>query len=108
MIPDGGENFTLGPEGSYIGSLMKCTVEVLDVFPSDRQLINLTNQVVDNNFRFSRPDEPEFDARLNNPVPLYPGKKNTPIKYLVLVSKENRTYDEVFGQIEKGNGDPSL
>lgn len=105
--PNGGDNFTLGPEGSYIGNLMKGTVEVLDV-PSDRQLISLTKQVVDNNFHFSKPAEPEFDARLNNPVPLYPGEKTTPIKYLVFVSKENRTYDEVFGQIEKGNGDPSI
>lgn len=30
------------------------------------------------------------------------------IKHVVYVIKENRTYDQVFGDIERGNGDPSL
>ncbi len=30
------------------------------------------------------------------------------IQHVVYIVKENRTYDQVFGDIEKGNGDPSL
>ena len=30
------------------------------------------------------------------------------IKHVFLIIKENRTYDQVFGDIEKGNGDPNL
>jgi hypothetical protein len=32
----------------------------------------------------------------------------SPIKYVIYIIKENRTYDQVFGAIKKGNGDPSL
>jgi phospholipase C len=32
----------------------------------------------------------------------------SPIKYVVYVIKENRTYDQLFGDIQKGSGDPSL
>ena len=37
-----------------------------------------------------------------------PGEKESPIKHIVFISKENRTYDEVFGQIKKGNGDSTI
>src|SRR5207244_1099612 len=30
------------------------------------------------------------------------------IKHVIYVVKENRTYDQVFGDLPKGNGDPSL
>ncbi len=45
---------------------------------------------------------------MENPIPLYPGQKSSPIKHIVFISKENRTYDEVFGQLEKGKGLPAL
>jgi phospholipase C len=32
----------------------------------------------------------------------------SPIKYVIYIIKENRTYDQVFGDVKKGNGDPSL
>lgn len=105
--PNGGKDFKLGPEGSYIGSLMKGTVQVVDI-PNDRALQKMTEQVMVNNFRFAKADDPVFKNRENNPVPLYPGEKESPIKHIVFISKENRTYDEVFGQIENGNGDPAL
>ncbi|MER6103443.1 bifunctional YncE family protein/alkaline phosphatase family protein [Streptomyces sp. NPDC001832] len=41
------------------------------------------------------------------PVPLRLGDPST-IKYVYLVIKENRTYDQVFGDMPQGNGDPSL
>jgi len=36
-----------------------------------------------------------------------PGK-HSPIEHVIYIVKENRTYDQVFGKIGKGNGDPSL
>ena len=30
------------------------------------------------------------------------------VDHVVFIIKENRTYDQVFGDIKKGNGDPSL
>jgi YVTN family beta-propeller protein len=105
--PNGGKNYVASPEGTYIGSLMKGTVSLIPV-PSDSDLREMTLQVVANNYRFVPAASAEFDWRRNNPVPLYPGERESPIKHLVFISKENRTYDEVFGQIEKGKGDPTL
>ncbi|MGW2648865.1 alkaline phosphatase family protein [Streptomyces sp. NPDC001393] len=41
------------------------------------------------------------------PVPARLGDRST-IKHVFLIVKENRTYDQVYGDIAKGNGDPSL
>jgi hypothetical protein len=41
------------------------------------------------------------------PVPLKLGDPST-IKHVFLIVKENRTYDQQFGDIPEGNGDPSL
>ena len=105
--PNGGSTFEQGPEGSYIGSLMKGSVSVMEI-PSEEELSDLTQQVLSNNFDFVRPSHPDFTTRKDNPVPLYPGEKESPIKYLVFISKENRTYDEVFGQLEKGKGEAEM
>jgi DNA-binding beta-propeller fold protein YncE len=40
------------------------------------------------------------------PLP-FPGGKS-PIKHVIYIIKENRTYDQVLGDIRQGNGDPSL
>ena len=32
----------------------------------------------------------------------------SPIKHVIYIIKENRTYDQVFGDMPKGNGDPNL
>jgi hypothetical protein len=32
---------------------------------------------------------------------------SSPIKYVFYLIKENRTYDQVLGDIKEGNGDPS-
>ena len=105
--PNGGASFNPGSEGSYIGSLMKGTVQVLDI-PNSEQLKDMTEQVISNNFKFERSNDVIFENRASNPIPLYPGEKESPIKHIVFISKENRTYDEVFGQIKNGNGDPSI
>ncbi len=105
--PNGGTTFNKGPEGSYIGSLMKGSIQIVDI-PNDEKLIKMTEQVISNNFKFNRSDDSIFNERENNPIPLFPGEKESPIKHIVFISKENRTYDEVFGQIEKGKGDTTL
>lgn len=105
--PNGGANFKLGDEGSYIGSLMKGTIQVVDI-PNKKQLADMTNQVISNNFNFTKANDAIFKSRQKNPIPLYPGEKDSPIKHIVFISKENRTYDEVFGQLKKGNGDASI
>lgn len=41
------------------------------------------------------------------PVPSRPGEKSV-FKYVLYIIKENRTYDQVFGDMPQGNGEPSL
>jgi len=40
-------------------------------------------------------------------VPQFPGQESH-FKHVVYIIKENRTYDQVFSDLEQGNGDPSL
>jgi hypothetical protein len=42
-----------------------------------------------------------------SPIPKKVGDPS-PIKHIFYVIKENRTYDQVFGDMKEGNGDPSL
>ncbi len=43
----------------------------------------------------------------DNPVPARRGGP-TPIRYVIYIVKENRTYDQVLGDLPQGNGDPNL
>jgi YVTN family beta-propeller protein len=101
--PNGGSEFREGPEGWYIGNLMRGTVSVIDI-PGEEKLASYTREVLANNFRLL----PYRKSSSPQPVPRFPGERESPIKYIVFISKENRTYDEVFGQLEGGRGDPSL
>ncbi|HWB62943.1 MAG TPA: YncE family protein, partial [Chitinophagales bacterium] len=105
--PNAGPDFTIGPEGSNIGHLMKGYVSVIDM-PTDEDLKKQTQQVINNNFVFTGADDTAFAWRKSNPVPLYPGQKESPIKYIVFIAKENRNYDEIFGQVKNARGIPSL
>ena len=105
--PNGGRTFKTGPEGSYIGSLMKGTVEVLDI-PTDMELPELSKKVLENNFLIQTARSPVFQARKDNPVPLFQGEKASPIRHIVFISKENRTFDEIFGQVTGADGDSTI
>ncbi len=105
--PNGGETFQKGPEGSYIGSLMKGSVSVIPM-PSKKQLKEYTERVISYNYDFVGIEDERLVWRSDNPVPLYGGEKESPIKHIVFISKENRTYDEIFGQVAGGIGDTTI
>ena len=66
---------------------------------SSVQAGNLRNRAVTGN--------PGQDSgRAPVPVPLLSGDPSC-IRHVVYVIKENRTYDQLFGDLRKGNGDPS-
>ncbi len=105
--PNGGSRFKIGAEGSYIGNLMKGSVTVLDI-PSDEQLKVETQKVMAYNFRIGQNPIPNpSPTGKGDFLPLSSGK-GLGVRYFVFISKENRTYDEIFGQLKKGNGDPTL
>ncbi len=105
--PNGGTDFKPGPEGTYIGSLMKGSVTVMDI-PDEKKLKELTKEVLANNFLFIKANAPNLQRQKDHPIPLFPKEKESPIKHIVFISKENRTYDEVFGQLKNGNGDSTV
>lgn len=105
--PNGGKNFTRPPEGTYIGNLMKGMVQMVEI-PSDRELKMMTETVKANNFKVQFTTDEELKWRKENPVPLYGGHSSSPIKHIIFISKENRTFDEVFGGLPNVNGDASL
>ncbi|WP_433874512.1 alkaline phosphatase family protein [Sinomonas atrocyanea] len=85
-------------EDQYSGSMIKGTLSSYTV-PTGGELQKATEQVKNNN----RPATTGVGAV----VPAQPGGQS-PIKHVIYVVKENRTYDQVLGDIGKGNGDPNL
>ncbi len=89
----------------YIAHQLRGSVSFVDV-PDDRKLKELTQQVVANTpYRDSQLTRSGSDA--DTVLPSRVGG-SCPIKYVLYIIKENRTYDQVFGDMPKGNGDPSL
>jgi DNA-binding beta-propeller fold protein YncE len=82
--------------------------------PTDAELAAYTTSVSENNrlplardsvqLRFSVAPRADVPARA---VPERPGEPS-PIEHVVYIIKENRTYDQVFGDIGKGASDPKL
>ena len=93
------------PEVQYIGGLFKGTLSIIDQ-PAVPLLTNYSKQVYANT-PFTKEIEKEAKGEDGNPVPKKVGA-TSPIKHVFYVIKENRTYDQVFGDIKEGNGDSSL
>jgi DNA-binding beta-propeller fold protein YncE len=107
--PNGGRDFQMGPEGSYIGDITKGTVSILRV-PPDSELGKLTHRVMRNNgfIASAAPQKRPADF----PIPAA-GAPSQRLKYVVMIVKENRTFDEVLGDVRtlegrEVNGDPNL
>lgn len=89
----------------YIGGLFKGTLSILQV-PDDKQM-SLYSRAVYNNSPYNKNTELISKGEKDNPIPQQVGEKS-PIKYVFYIIKENRTYDQVLGDIPEGNGDPAL
>jgi DNA-binding beta-propeller fold protein YncE len=93
------------PRRDYVANMQTGTLSVVN---------SLTDETLDGYTKAAFSLSPYRDAQLDpNNLPgssvLYskPGQPS-PIEHVVYIIKENRTYDQVFGKIGKGNGDPSL
>ena len=90
----------------YIGGLFRGTITQIDP-PSPEQMARLTKTA----FTCSplREDKAPVAKRreADNPIPAKVGGAS-PIKHCIYMIKENRTYDQVFGDMPEGNGDPNL
>jgi len=89
-----GPNPTTGEKAAgFIPGVQAGTASWIDRF-SEAQLADWSKAVLANS--------PYNDARLDAPNPL------PAIDHVVYIVKENRTYDQVLGDMKEGNGDPSL
>jgi YVTN family beta-propeller protein len=89
----------------YIGTTMSGALSIVPI-PDDKKLAAYTAQVYANC--------PYSDSLLDRS----PSKQTTviptrvgdpcPIKHVIYIIKENRTYDQLLGDMKEGNGDPSL
>ena len=81
---------------AYIPTLLKGSVARLNIPSTLKQLPQLTQAVEHDNLFRSDPGTISFA-----------GGKN-PIKHVIYVIKENRTYDQILGDLKVGDADPSL
>ncbi len=94
------------PQEQYIGKILRGTVSFITL-PTVARLAQLTRRVYANS--------PYTDAlltaarapRVKTAIPVRVGA-SSPIKHVIYIIKENRTYDQVLGDMKEGNGDPRL
>lgn len=89
-------NKPVGAWGQYIQDLIEGTVSLIEV-PDASGLKGFTRDVLANNL-----------IRKGLDGPTYPGFTDPGIEHVIYVIKENRTYDNVLGDLPQGNGDPSI
>jgi YVTN family beta-propeller protein len=92
-------------KSQYIGGLFLGALSVIDS-PSDEELKEYTAKVLANT-PYRKGQEYAADGEPGNPIPQKVGGQS-PIKHVFYVIKENRTYDQVLGDMPEGNGDKDL
>jgi len=80
----------------YIASLIRGSLARIALPETERNREGLTAEVLTTNRMEGRTSEITF-ARGGNPI-----------HHVIYIIKENRTYDQIFGDIKEANGDPSL
>jgi hypothetical protein len=83
-------------EHPYIPTLLRGSIARLNISSTLGKLEELTRVVEHDNMLHNNPGTIQFA-----------GGKN-PIKHVIYVIKENRTYDQILGDLKPGDGDPSL
>ncbi|HET9101257.1 MAG TPA: phosphoesterase [Acidobacteriaceae bacterium] len=84
------------PPRTYIASLLYGSLAAVDRAGVDGQLGQLSNQVMKSNRMNAAQQHILFRAGGN------------PIRHVIYIIKENRSYDQVFGDLNAGDRDPSL
>jgi DNA-binding beta-propeller fold protein YncE len=94
-----------GKNLEYVMRIQTGTISIVDP-PSVKTLDTYSQTVIANSpYRDSLLDSVAIPQ--GNPIPSRPGDPS-PIKHVIYIVQENRTYDQVLGDMKKGNGDASL
>ncbi|MGA8489845.1 MAG: beta-propeller fold lactonase family protein [Terriglobales bacterium] len=94
--PDNLQNAKRHREHPYIATLLYGSIARLNIQDAEKQLPELTRQVEESNLLHSSAAQIKFAQNSN------------PIHHVIYIIKENRTYDQVLGDLKPGDGDPSL
>jgi YVTN family beta-propeller protein len=97
---------TRGADGQYIGMLLQGALSEITL-PDDPGLQVLTKRAYEVTPYDDKTKLAPADAPIDSPVPGRVGGAS-PIKHVFYIVRENRTYDQIFGDIPSGNGDPTL
>jgi len=89
----------------YIAGLFRGAMSIIPE-PDDKTLGDYSAQVYQNT-PYTKNGELTTAGESGNPIPMKVGD-SSPIKYVFYCIKENRTYDQVLGDMKEGNGDTSL
>ncbi len=89
----------------YIGRLFKGALSYIAI-PNSKTLARWTKEVYQNT-PFTRKKR-KIDTKQSVVPSRHNGKRSKQIKYIFYVIRENRTYDQVFGDMPEGNGDSTL
>ena len=94
------------PPDQFVGTMMVGTLSMVPI-PDADALAAYTQQVMSNN-GFDERDQVRISGKPpEQPIPRRPSDPS-PIKHVIYVIKENRTYDQLLGGLGQGNGDPNL
>ena len=100
-------NKRYGPNrASYIGLLLTGTLSILPT-PDANGLQTLTKMALSVTPYSEEHRLTPANAPAASPIPRRVGDPS-PIKHVFYVIRENRTYDQVFGDLDRGEGDPTL
>ncbi|HUL44722.1 MAG TPA: bifunctional YncE family protein/alkaline phosphatase family protein [Bacteroidota bacterium] len=101
--PKGPNPYIRNEKEEYIGSLLKGTLSIIND-PGTDELASYTKRAYENT------PIPHDSSRIPDAPNAVPSTSNmaSPIKHIFYFIKENRTYDQVFGDLKEGNGDSSL
>ncbi|MEP7273996.1 MAG: bifunctional YncE family protein/alkaline phosphatase family protein [Acidobacteriota bacterium] len=102
-----GSGWREAPAKRYVHSY-RGSVSVVPI-PDEAQLNSFTAAVWENN-HLAKPASAAVRTTTRPTAVAIPARAGDPslIEHVVYIIKENRTYDQVLGDIAKGNGDPSL
>lgn len=103
VYQEGGKDHKIKEQ--YIAGLLRGTLQILNI-PSPAQMAAYST-VVYKNTPYNKDKEMESEGMAGNPVPMKVGEKS-PIKHIFYIIKENRSYDQVLGDVPEGNGDKNL
>ena len=91
----------------YIGGLFQGTMSIIPM-PGPQEMAAYSKTVYDcSPLKREDPTAVVGTFTPGNPIPSKVGAPS-PITHCVYIIKENRTYDQVFGDIPEGNGEPSI